>query len=78
MACTTDFSLLLLSEYFKKDNILNFFISHRICGLDIAEHSPPNHVFPEPCYIDLVLPAHEFHETCHSVTFIVVVNSHQR
>ena len=21
---------------------------------------------------------HEFHETCHSVTFIVLVNSHQR
>ena len=24
------------------------------------------------------LPSHEFHEACHSVTFIVVVNSHQR
>ena len=22
--------------------------------------------------------SHEFHETCHSVTFIVLVNSHQR
>ena len=23
-------------------------------------------------------PAHELHETCHYVTFIVLVNSHQR
>ena len=25
-----------------------------------------------------IIAEHEFHETCHSVTFIVVVNSHQR
>ena len=26
----------------------------------------------------LLITEHEFHETCHSVTFIVMVNSHQR
>ena len=31
------------------------------------------------CCLIAVMPlAHEFHETCHSVTFIVLVNSHQR
>ena len=35
------------------------------------------------CYIHIQLllkvsPCHEFHETCHSVTFIVLVNSHQK
>ena len=28
--------------------------------------------------ISLEFPKHEFHETCHSVTFIALVNSHQR
>ena len=28
--------------------------------------------------VSRTLPIHEFHETCHSVTFIVLVNSHQR
>ena len=31
-----------------------------------------------PVYWVLACVRHEFHETCHSVTFIVLVNSHQR
>ena len=28
--------------------------------------------------MEILQEEHEFHETCHSVTFIVQVNSHQR
>ena len=30
------------------------------------------------CHLAYIGNMHEFHETCHCVTFIVLVNSHQR
>ena len=35
-------------------------------------------IIPGTSFNNHVLSIHEFHETCHSVTFIVLVNSHQR
>ena len=40
--------------------------------------SGPTIVASQPCSLQKFWAIHEFHETCHSITFIAVVNSHQR
>ena len=67
---------MLLSQKEKKKDRLNLQMS---CLFSFTQHSI---VFPGVVaflwQVLLHLAIHEFHETCHSVTFIVLVNSHQR
>ena len=61
-------------------------ISLRKCCIHMqkVDHVPRNaynylaQIGPGRCDCQHELYTHEFHEACHSVTFIVLVNSHQR